>query len=184
MSKIGIKPVTISPAVVVEIIDKSIKIKGKEGEIILDIPRNLIAEKNKDTLLLKRKNDDKKTKSLHGLYRSLIANAVLGVEKPWQKKLEVVGTGFNVKLQGEDIALKLGFSHPVVFKKQRGVKYSVEGNNKIIISGADKQFVGQVASQIKKIKKPDAYKGKGIRNEGEKLKLKPGKKVKTTTGAA
>lgn len=183
MSKIGIKPVTISPAVVIEIIDKSMKIKGKEGEIVLDIPRNLIVEKNKDVLLLKRKNDDKKTKSLHGLYRSLIANAVLGVEKPWQKKLEIVGTGFNVKLQGEDLVLKVGFSHPVVFKQQLGVKYSVEGNNKIIVSGVDKQFVGQVAYQIKKIKKPDAYKGKGIRNEGEKLKLKPGKKVKTTTGA-
>ncbi len=100
------------------------------------------------------------------------------MEKPWQKRLEVVGTGYNVKLQGEDLVFKLGYSHPVVFKKVTGIKFQVEGNNKVIIEGVDKQLVGQIAYQIKMLKKPDVYKGKGIRYEGEKLRIKPGKKAK------
>lgn len=114
----------------------------------------------------------------------MINNAIVGVEKPWQKRLEVVGTGFNVKVQGNDIVFKVGYSHPVVFKSVSGVTLQVEGNNKVIISGADKQLVGQVAFQIKCIRKPDVYKGKGIRYEGEVLRIKPGKKAKAAGAAA
>src|SRR3989344_5586731 len=129
------------------------------------------------------KKELKKVKALHGLYRTLISNAMQGVVTPWQKRLEIVGTGYNAKMQGEDLALKVGYSHPIVFKKVTGIKFQVDGNNIIIISGVDKQLVGQVAHQIKTNKKPDPYKGKGIRYEGERLKLKPGKKAKTA-GAA
>jgi large subunit ribosomal protein L6 len=138
-------------------------------------------------LIIKRSNEEKKTKSLHGLYRQLVYNGVSGVEKLWEKRLEVVGTGYNVKLQGEDLVFKLGYSHPVVFKKTPGVSYQVDGNTKVIVSGVDKQLVGQIAHKIILLKKPDVYKGKGIRYEGEKLRIKPGKKAKAagaTTGPA
>jgi len=181
MSKVGTKPVVVPSEVKLEITGGVIKVVGKEGEISLNMPKKLTCKKDNDNFVVERSSDNKEVMSTHGLFRSLVANAVAGVQKPWEKKLEVVGTGFNVKLQGEDLVLKIGFSHPVVFKKIAGIKYSVQGNNKIIVSGVDKQLVGQVAYQIKKVKKPDAYKGKGIRYDGEKLRIKPGKKVKTTT---
>ncbi len=178
MSKIGEKAIEIPQSVVVEVKNDHILIKGKEGEINYNLPEGLLVFREKNTVIIKRKFDDKKTRALHGLYRSLIANAILGVEKPWEKQLELVGTGYNVKLQGEDLVFKLGYSHPVVFKKLPGIKYKVEGNNKVIVIGADKQLVGQTAYQIKIIKKPDVYKGKGIKYKDEKLRIKPGKKVK------
>lgn len=179
MSKIGQKPVIIPASVQTELRDNSILVKGKLGEGLIKLPNNLTIEKTTDSILIKRKKDDKVSKSLHGLFRNLIDNLVKGVEQPWTKRLEVVGTGFNVKMQGEDLVFKVGFSHQVVFKKYEGVKFAVEGNNIVIVSGIDKQIVGQAAYQIKLIRKPDAYKGKGIRYEGERLRIKPGKKAKT-----
>lgn len=183
MSKIGQKIIEIPANVQITIVGKKVTVKGSNGECAIELPKTLEFTKEANSLTLKRAKEDKKTKSLHGLFRQLVANAVAGVEKPWQKRLEVVGTGFNVKLQGEDLVFKLGYSHPVVFHKAQGVKYQVEGNNKVVILGIDKQIVGQVAYQIKMLRKPDVYKGKGIRYEGEKLRIKPGKKVKTV-GAA
>ena len=186
MSKIGQKPIEIPPGVQIILETQKIAIKGVKGEMSFELPKTLSINRKDNTLTITRKNEDKKVKSVHGLYRQLIANAITGVEKPWQKRLEVVGTGFNVKLQGEDLVFKLGYSHPVVFHKIPNIIFSVEGNNKVVVQGVDKQLVGQVAYQIKILKKPDAYKGKGIRYEGEKLRIKPGKKVKTTVspGAA
>ena len=184
MSKIGAIPILIPPGVQIKIDKNSISISGKEGHLNFNLPNSLEINPEKDKLIIKAKNDAKKTKSVHGLYRQLIYNAVKGVETPWSKKLEVVGTGFNVKLQGEDVIFKIGFSHPVLFKKQQNVKYQVEGNNKVIVLGIDKQMVGQVAYQIKMLRKPDVYKGKGIRYLGEVIKLKPGKKVKAAGAAA
>ncbi len=179
MSKIGEKPIVISKAVNLTIEDDKVVIKGPQGEMSFVVPKELSLTKEENNLVLKRKNNEKKVRSIHGLYRQLISNAVSGVEKNWEKKLEVVGTGFTVKLQGEDLVFKIGYSHPVIFKKQPGIKYQVEGNNKVTVAGHDKQLVGQVAYQIKIIKKPDVYKGKGIRYLGEKIRIKPGKKVKT-----
>ncbi|MEK7633307.1 MAG: 50S ribosomal protein L6 [Patescibacteria group bacterium] len=179
MSKIGEKPIIVSASVNLTIEDDKVIIKGPQGEMSFVVPKELSLTKEKNNLVLKRKNNEKKVRSIHGLYRQLISNAVSGVEKNWEKKLEVVGTGFTVKLQGEDLVFKIGYSHPVIFKKQPGIKYQVEGNNKVTVVGHDKQLVGQVAYQIKIIKKPDVYKGKGIRYLGEKLRIKPGKKVKT-----
>jgi large subunit ribosomal protein L6 len=148
------------------------------------VPMGITLVKEGSNLVVKRKNNEKKIRSLHGLYRQLIGNAVIGVEKPWEKKLEVSGTGYTVKLQGEDLVFKIGYSHLVTFKKQPGVKYAVEGNNKVTVAGQDKQLVGQVAYQIKMIRKPDVYKGKGIKYLGEKLRIKPGKKAKAAGAAA
>ena len=144
----------------------------------ITVPKSLSILKKENSLTLQRASEEKKIKSLHGLYRQLISNALVGVEKPWEKQLEVVGTGYHVKLHGEDLVFKVGYIHPVVFKKPAGVKFQIEGNNKVKVIGVDKQLVGQVAFQIKMIKKPDVYKGKGVKYLGEKLRIKPGKKAK------
>ncbi len=179
MSKIGEKQIDLPEGIKVEIKDRYVHISGKEGELKHQLPINLEVELSQKKLIVKRKKEDKKTKSLHGLYRSLIANAISGVENPWQKTLEVVGTGFTVKLKGEDLEFKLGYSHPILFRRIPGIKFQLKDNNKVLITGSDKQLVGQIAYQIKSIKQPDAYKGKGIKYEGEKVRIKPGKKAKT-----
>lgn len=183
MSKIGEKAIVIPPSVSILISENEVTVKGKEGQMTVSLPEALSAKLENNVLSVKRQSDIKKVRSWHGLFRTLINNAVIGVEKPWQKRLEIVGTGFNVKLQGEDLVFKVGYSHPVVFKKVAGLKFQTEGNNKIVVSGINKQLVGEVAFQIKIIKKPDPYKGKGIRYEGEMIKIKPGKKVKAAAGA-
>ncbi len=183
MSKIGQAPITVPSSITVVIADQSVTVTGKNGTLIHHLPVQLNAEKNGDKLTIRRTDDRKKTKALHGLYRNLIRNAIIGVDEYFTKRLEIVGTGYTVKMQGEDLQLKVGYSHPVIFKKAEGVQFKVEGNNKIVVMGIDKQLVGQVAYQIKMIKKPDVYKGKGVRYEGEQLRIKPGKKVKAA-GAA
>lgn len=182
MSKIGQKPIIIPKDVSVTIEKSLIKISGPNGEKVIFLPNQLKISIHEDKLFVTRDNEEKKVKSLHGLYRQLIDNLIQGVIKPWEKRLEIIGTGYNARLQGEDLVLKLGYSHPVVFKKQEEVKYQVMGNNIIVVSGIDKQLVGQVAAQIKSLKKPDVYKGKGIRYFGEKIRLKPGKKAKGVGG--
>ncbi|MBI4004779.1 50S ribosomal protein L6 [Candidatus Roizmanbacteria bacterium] len=180
MSKIGEKLIPVPDSVHVAIQGNTLRVTGKHGVLSISVPVVLDIHREENSISVKRKTENKSTKSLHGLYRSLIANAVQGVEEPWKKKLEIVGTGYNVKLEGENLVFKVGYSHPVVFKRIAGTIYQVEGNNKVIVSGVDKQLVGQTAYQIKLIRKPDAYKGKGIRFEGERLRIKPGKKAKTT----
>ncbi len=184
MSKIGQKTIKVPQAVTVEITGNIVNVKGPQGAITLTVPSKIEIKKEGEVLTVTRKNDEKRTRSLHGLYRQLVYDAVTGTETPWQKRMEVVGTGYNVKLQGEDLLFKVGYSHNVIFKKVAGISFKVEGNNKVIVAGADKQLVGQVAYQIKIIKKPDAYKGKGIRYEGEQLRIKPGKKAKAAGAPA
>jgi len=158
-------------------------ISGKEGALKFLIPSLLKVELQEGVVQVKTQKTNRQSRALHGLYRSLIANAIAGVQKPWQKRLEIVGTGFNVKLEGENLVFKVGYSHPVIFKKVEGIKFQTEGNNLVILSGSDKQLVGQIAQRIKLIKKPDVYKGKGIKYEGERLRIKPGKKTKTADAA-
>ena len=179
MSKIGQKAIKLTPSTQVEIQDRTVLVKGMKDSLSFKLPKFLSAEKKDNELLIKRAKDSSYQKAAHGLFRSLIANAVVGMEKPWSKRLAVVGTGFNVKMQGTGIVLRVGFSHPVNYQPPAGIQLVTEENNIIIVSGVDKQLVGQVAYQIKSIKKPDVYKGKGIRYEGERIRIKPGKKVKT-----
>lgn len=182
MSKIGEKTIEIPKGIEVQIKDNTVNIKGKDGELSLPVPLNFSLKIEENVISLKRTEEDKKTRANHGLFRSLLKNAILGVEKPWTKSLEVVGTGYRVKLQGEDLFFEVGFSHPVIFKKISGVKFEAE-DGKVILTGVDRQLVGQIAHKIKSIKKPDPYKGKGIKYEGERLKLRPGKKAKAAEGA-
>lgn len=180
MSKIGNKVITIPTSVQVTTEQDVITVKGALGEMKIDFPshKRLSFSIEGENMTVKRSGEDRKTKAMHGLYRSLIANAVAGVDKGWSKTLEVVGTGYNVKMQGTDLAFKVGYSHLVIFKPVAGLQFKVEGTNKVTVTGADRQLVGQVAYQIKMIKKPDAYKGKGVRYQGEVIKLKAGKKAK------
>ena len=184
MSKIGQKPIEVPSDVLVKIEEDLVKIKGPNGEKDVFLPAGLTVTLQDNKIIVERVSEQKKVKSLHGLYRQLIDNLIKGVVQPWQKRLEIVGTGYQVRLQGEDLVFKLGYSHPIIFKKQAEVKYQVIGSNTIIVSGVDKQLVGQVAYQIKSLKMPDAYKGKGIRYFGEKLRLKPGKKAKGAEGSS
>ncbi len=184
MSKVGQKIITVPASVAVDINGKSVVVKGSQGTIQLTVPDGIEIKKEGENITVIRAREDKTTKSLHGLYRQLIYDAVVGVETPWQKRMEVVGTGYNVKLQGEDLLFKVGYSHTVTFKKRGGITFKVEGNNKVVVAGADKQLVGQVAYQIKLIKKPDPYKGKGIKYENEQLRIKPGKKAKAAGAPA
>lgn len=179
MSKIGQNPIPLTQAVQIDIQNHTIAVKGPKGQMAIELPTYLSAIKQEDTLVISRKNDSKRQKSAHGLFRSLLANAVAGVQEEWSKRLEIMGTGFNVKMQGKNLAMKLGFSHPVIYEAPDDIRFATEGNTLIIVSGIDKQRVGEIAHQIRSIKKPDAYKGKGIRYEGEHIRLKPGKKAKT-----
>lgn len=183
MSKIGSQPIQIEAGTTIDIGQSYVEVKGAGGSIRYELPPALSVSKDGDMITVTRSREDKRTRSLHGLYRNLIMNAATGLKTPWRKKLEIVGTGFNAKMQGKEIVLKLGFSHTITVKEIPGITYAVEGNNIIIISGIDKQLVGQTAHKIKILRKPDAYKGKGIRYQGEQLRLKPGKKAKAA-GAA
>lgn len=181
MSKIGQKALVVPATVTLTVEGNVVSIKGKEGLLTVALPQGITIEKGTEpnTYTVLRRSDTKDLKSLHGTLRTLIDNAIVGVEKPWEKRLEVVGTGFNVKMQGKDLVFKVGYSHPVIYTAKEGVTFSVDGNTKVIVQGRDKQLVGEIAHKIKMLKKPDAYKGKGIKYEGEKLRIKPGKKAKT-----
>jgi len=185
MSRVGRKPIDIPEGVTVEVNNGAVVVTGPKGSLTVSFrPEIEVLVENKQ-VLVKRKKENKLAKSLHGLTRTLIANAVEGVTNGFSKSLEVVGTGYRASLEGETLVLAVGFSHLVKVPPPQGIKFEVEENNKIKVSGIDKALVGQVAAQIRKIRPPDPYKGKGIRYEGEGVKLKPGKAGKAgAVGAA
>lgn len=179
MSKIGQKTIPI-PAGVAVSIDSSgreINITGPKGTMSHLLPRKLAVELKDQILTVQTKAVTQDVGALHGLYRSIVANAVVGVVTPWQRILEVHGVGFRVAMQGTDLTLKLGFSHTVTFPTPHDITIETKGN-KITVSGCDKQKVGEVTAKIRSIKTPDKYKGKGLRYNDEIVRLKPGKKAK------
>jgi len=180
MSRIGKKPVEVPSTVKIEIIGQDLKVLGPKGELKINIHRNIKAE-NKDgkIFVLSNKELSKKEKGLWGLYRALIFNMVQGVSNGFEKKLEIEGIGYKAAVQGDELVLNVGFAHPVKIKKPEGINFSVE-KNVITISGIDKEKVGQIAAEIRAIKKAEPYKGKGIRYQGEKIRRKEGKKVVTS----
>jgi len=175
MSRIGNKPITIPNGVTITITDKSVSVKGSKGELIVDLLPGISVEQAENQVIVKRSDDERQTKAFHGLIRSLIENHIVGVSEGYKKTLKMVGTGYRVASKGAGISLSVGFSHPVEFVAQTGVKVTVEGNDTIYIEGIDKQAVGQVAANIRKIKPPEPYKGKGIRYEDEVVRKKAGK---------
>jgi large subunit ribosomal protein L6 len=176
MSRVGKKPIDITEKVVVEASEGVIKVKGPKGELSWAYPEKIKVSVNKSTISVERSGDTKVEKSLHGLTRRVIANMVTGVSQGYQKVLDIVGVGYRAQVIGEKITLSLGYSHPIEFHLPPGIKAAVDPKQvQITLTGIDKQQIGQVAASLKALRLPDAYKGKGIRYSGERLKLKAGK---------
>lgn len=176
MSRIGKKPIDIPAGVDVKLMENTIKIKGPKGELQWSLPSGTKASVAENKVLVERENDLKKNKALHGLSRNLIANMVTGVTIGYQRVLEIVGVGFRAQVQGSRIVLSLGYSHPVEFNLPDGITAAVDQKQtQITLTGIDKQKIGQIAANLKALRKPDIYKGKGVRYAGQRLKLKVGK---------
>ena len=178
MSRIGKLPIPLPAGVTVAVDGQNVSVKGPKGELALTVSEPIKITLEDNTVIVSRPDDEAKSKSLHGLTRTLIANNVHGVSTGFTKTLEIVGTGYRAASKGSNLELALGFSHPVVVEPPQGITLTVEGNTKIIVSGVDKQAVGEVAANIRKIRKPEPYKGKGVRYEGEKVRRKAGKSGK------
>ncbi len=175
MSRIGKKSISIIDKVTVTVVESVVVVKGPNGELKIDIPDNIKVEVKDNQILVTRANDEKQTKALHGLIRSLVNNSVIGVVNGYKKVLKLVGTGYKVHAKGADLILSVGFSHPVEVKLIPGVKLTVQGNDTVVVEGINKQIVGQMAANIRAIKPPEPYKGKGIRYEDEIVRKKAGK---------
>ncbi|HUW24442.1 MAG TPA: 50S ribosomal protein L6 [Patescibacteria group bacterium] len=183
MSKIGERPIMIKDGVSLSQEGRQLLVRGPQGEIRLALPEKLAVEIEPNQVRVRRLAEDKKTKAMHGTLARLIANAIFGTTAGFSKELEIVGTGYRAQMEGETLVLFVGYSHPVRFVSPPGITLTVQ-ENKIKVSGIDKDLVGRTADKIKKIRKPDAYKGKGIRFLGEKLRLKPGKAAAAKAGVA
>lgn len=175
MSRIGKLPIGVPGSVTVTINGQDVTVKGPKGELTLTIKEPITASFEDGQIIVARPNEERESRALHGLTRTLVANNVLGVTEGFAKELEVVGTGYRVQQKGGGIELSLGFSHPVEFQAPQGVAIEVEGNNKITVRGIDKQMVGETAANIRKLRKPEPYKGKGVRYAGEVVRRKAGK---------
>lgn len=185
MSRVGNTAIQIPSEVTVTSSDHQVSVKGPLGELSMEFRPEIqveVDEKN-GQVTIRRRKEDRISRSLHGLIRSLVANMVTGVKTGWQRKLELVGVGFRAQVMGEKLVLNIGFSHPVEIMAPLGIKFTVEDNTKITVSGVDKQLVGQVAASIRKIKPPEPYQGKGIRFTGEYVRRKAGKAGKAGAGA-
>ncbi|HUH53185.1 MAG TPA: 50S ribosomal protein L6 [Microbacteriaceae bacterium] len=175
MSRIGKLPIGVPGSVNVEINGQVVTVKGPKGELTHKIKEPIGVTFEDGQISVSRPNEERESRALHGLTRTLIANNVVGVTEGFAKELEVVGTGYRVQQKGGGIELTLGFSHPVQFEAPQGVTLEVEGNNKITVRGVDKQVVGETAANIRKLRRPEPYKGKGVRYAGEVVRRKAGK---------
>jgi len=180
MSRIGRKPILIPEGVEVKIEGQNIVTKGPKGELNFNLPQTIKIEIKENKISLFPLNKIKENSALWGTAGAILAANIKGVTEGYEKKLEIEGLGYKAQLEGQDLVLSVGFSHTIKVKAPEGIKFSVEKNT-ITVSGIDKQKVGQIAAEIRMIKKPDPYKGKGIRYAGEIIKKKPGKKVVATT---
>lgn len=168
-------PIDIPGGVEVKIDGQAVTVKGPKGELSLTVASPIEVAIEDNQVVVTRPDDERNSRSLHGLTRTLIANQIVGVTQGYSKGLEVVGTGYRVQAKGSSVEFALGFSHPVTVDPPAGITFTVEGNNKLTVSGIDKQAVGEVAANIRKIRKPEPYKGKGIRYAGEVVRRKAGK---------
>lgn len=175
MSRIGRLPISVPAGVEVKIDGNLVAIKGAKGELTHEVAAPITVALEDGVLTVSRPNDERASRSLHGLTRTLIQNIIVGVTEGYSKKLEIVGTGYRVMAKGSDLEFALGYSHPINIKAPEGITFAVEGNNKLTVTGISKQQVGQVAANIRGLRKPDPYKGKGVRYEGEQIRRKVGK---------
>lgn len=175
MSRIGNQPIAIPSGVDITLDGHTLTVKGPKGTLSHKLPQSMQVEVTADEVKVTRPSDDKEHKSLHGLTRSLINNMVIGVTEGYSKTLEIVGVGYRAAMKGKNLNLTLGFSHPVIMEPPAGIEFETPEPTKIIVKGADKEVVGQVAAEIRDWRKPEPYKGKGVRYEGEHVRRKAGK---------
>jgi large subunit ribosomal protein L6 len=175
MSRVGRLPIPLPKEVVVKIDNGEVSVKGPKGELHRNLGSDITISQENNTLVVARANDERDVRARHGLMRALVANMVIGVTKGYEKGIDIVGVGYKVQKTGDKITLNVGYSHPVEVVPAAGIAFAVEGTTKLKISGIDKEAVGLMAAKVKAIKPHDAYKGKGLRYTGEKIKLKAGK---------
>ncbi len=178
MSRIGKTPIPVPTAVDVTVEGRGITVKGPKGTLERRIPGDISIRREGGDLLVERPDDERENRSLHGLVRSLVQNMVLGVNEEFRKELEIIGVGYRATLQGSTLDLALGFSHPVRVDAPEGITFEVPAPNRVVVRGIDKEQVGQVAADIRAIRKPEPYKGKGVRYLGEQVVRKAGKTAK------
>ena len=178
MSRIGRLPIPIPAGVDIAIDGQQVRVKGPKGELALTVKAPIEAKVEDGQVLVTRPDDERESRSLHGLTRTLIANQIIGVTEGYSKGLEVVGTGYRVAAKGANVEFALGYSHSITVEPPAGISFTVEGVNKLTVSGIDKQAVGEVAANIRKLRKPEPYKGKGVRYAGEVVRRKAGKSGK------
>jgi large subunit ribosomal protein L6 len=177
MSRIGKQPIELPSGVNVAISPGRVQVNGPLGELSQNVPARMQIDQDDGTLVVKRPTERGDDRALHGLTRSLVANMVEGVTKGFEKRLELQGVGYRVALRGTDLELNVGFSHPVVIKPPRGISFEVPDATTVLVKGIDKQQVGEIAAQVRKVRPPEPYKGKGIRYEGEYVRRKVGKRA-------
>ena len=175
MSRIGKAPINLPGGVEVSIAGRTVSVKGPKGNLSREIPGEIVVRKEENTLLVERPNDERTNRALHGLTRTLVSNMVVGVTDGFAKELEIVGVGYRAEAQGQNLRLALGFSHPVIVEAPAGISFEIPAQTRVIVKGIDKELVGQVAANIRSIRKPEPYKGKGVRYAGERILRKAGK---------
>lgn len=178
MSRIGRLPIDVPAGVTVTIDGASVAVKGPKGELSLTVASPIEVKLDEGQVLVSRPDDERASRSLHGLTRTLIQNQIIGVTEGYAKSLEVVGTGYRVQAKGQGVEFALGYSHSITVDPPAGITFEVEGTNKLTVRGIDKQAVGEVAANIRKLRKPEPYKGKGVRYSGEVVRRKAGKSGK------
>lgn len=177
MSRIGKKIIEMPNGVTAALSGRKAVITGARGEFSFDLPQGINLELEENKISVKRENETKIVKSLHGAVQSILENAVRGVSDGWVKKMELIGTGYRARIEGNDLILALGFSHPVIFSPPEGITFSME-DSKVVVSGINRHVVGQVAANIRAVRAPEPYKGKGVKYEGEFIRRKAGKAAK------
>jgi large subunit ribosomal protein L6 len=177
VSRIGKKPIELPSGVMVAISPGRVQVNGPLGELSQMVPARMTIEKSDDAIVVSRPTERGEDRALHGLTRTLIANMVEGVTKGFEKQLEIQGVGYRAQLKGQDLELAVGFSHPVLVKPRPGISFDVPAPTQIVVRGIDKQMVGQTAAEIRKVRPPEPYKGKGIRYVNEQVRRKVGKRA-------
>ena len=175
MSRIGKKPVTVPKGVTVSLTGNTVKVKGPKGELERTIHPTMVVRQDGDAIVVDRPSDEAQHKALHGLSRTLVANMVEGVTKGFQKTLEIVGVGYKAENRPFGLQMSLGFSHPVEVRARGGVKLNATNPTTVVVDGADKEIVGQIAAEIRSLRPPEPYKGKGVKYQGETVRRKAGK---------
>ncbi len=181
MSRIGLVPIEVPNGVDINIDGQSVAVKGPRGSLDLDVRSPISISRENGSIVVSRPNDDRRNRSLHGLTRTLISNMVVGVTDGYTKRLEIRGVGYRAAMDGKTLVINVGYSHPVRMEPEEGIEFAMEGNTQILVSGVDKQLVGEMAARIRRVRPPEPYKGKGIRYAGEFVRQKAGKAGKVGT---